>query len=526
MSGSSPVRPTLEARSESAFSPRASIGLGVAAVVGVYLATRLAFIARFPYFFDEGTYAGFASQGSRSLHQLFVSLTIGREPLEIWLSILWIKLGVNPLVAGRLVSLTAGLVTVGVVGLIGRRLGGGTVGWVSAGLCVLVPFFVVHDGIGIYEPLVTLIMAAALLVQIELARRPRLALGVALGVILAAGVLTKRNTLPALALLPVSLLVFDWSAEGRRARIVKWLASLAVVVALVVVAQLILRSSNYWSQYEAFSRVGSHGVGFAGVRPLSQVLKDPFEFTGQAWSAYRPAFLDYVTIPLLVAALLGVVLGWRSERRLTALLVAWIVVPFGVALTFGTLSFPRHVMYVVPPILVFGALTLVRAAEVVVRAVPGWPGKLACGLGIAVILGPALVADARVLAHPDTAHYAGPDDVQYVTGTQAGRPWPDVRDLIRRRATGQRVDIVLYRSYPDVLRWLLPNDSRYRFLQTSSPLARDAQFLVRDESNFVFPNDPGEAVIRQGGFSLIGRFPRPRGGAAVRLYERAGQQGS
>ena len=60
------------------------------------------------------------------------------------------------------------------IGLLARRLGGDLTGLVAAGLAVVVPFFLVHDGIGIMEPLVTLVMASALLAQVELARRPSL----------------------------------------------------------------------------------------------------------------------------------------------------------------------------------------------------------------------------------------------------------------------------------------------------------------------------------------------------------------
>ena len=286
-------------------SERMRIGLGVAAIAAVYVGSRLWFGLRFPYFFDEGTYATFAVQGSNSTDALFVSLTIAREPLQIWLSILAIKLGFDPLTAGRVVSGAAGLATVGVIGLLGRRVGGPAVGWASAALAVIVPFFVVHHVIGIYEPLVTLILAAALLAQIELARRPRLAWGAVLGAILAAGVLTKRNTLPAVALLPLGLLLLDLSPEGRRRRVMTWLGGVAIALVAVGAAMLVLRASAYWSDYETFTKVGSEGVGFAGVRPLDQVLSDPFRFTGQAWDAYRPALLSYVTLPLLALALAG-----------------------------------------------------------------------------------------------------------------------------------------------------------------------------------------------------------------------------
>jgi 4-amino-4-deoxy-L-arabinose transferase-like glycosyltransferase len=498
--------------------PRWWPALGIAAVAGAYLATRVLFATRFPYFFDEGTYAGFAEQGSESPSELFVSLTIAREPLQIWLAILPLKLGFDPLTAGRIVSVAAGLVTVAVVGLLGRRLGGAAVGWAAAGLAVLLPFFVVHDGIGIYEPLVTLIMGAALLVQIDLARRPRVATGLLLGVVLAAGVLTKRNTLPALALLPASLLLLDWSPPGRRERLRTFAAAVAVAAVPVVVAMLVLRSSAHWPRYEELSRPGAGGVGFAGVRPLGDVLRDPFAFTAQAWSAYRPALLSYVTVPLLVATAAGGALAWRTRPRLTAVLVLWIAVPFAVALTFGTLSFPRHVMYLLPPMLVLMAYALVRGARAAFGAWPRRTALAACAAGAAVALGPALAFDARVLAHPDRARYPGPDDLQYVRGTQAGGPWPAVANEIERRAIGPRVDVVLHRSYADVLRFLLHPEGRFRLIDTRRPEAWKAQLLVRDESAFVFPDDPGPGLTAVH-FREVARFPRPRGGAVVRLYE-------
>ncbi len=178
------------------------MALACAGIAAAYLITRIVFAARFPYFLDEGTYAVFAYDGSRSLDGLFSSYSIAREPLMFWLAIPWVKVGFNPLDAVRIVSIGAGLLTAGAVGLLARRLDGTAAGLSAAALCVVLPFFVVHDGIGIIEPLVTLVMAAALLVQIELARRPDLRLATLLGLVLAAGVLTKENTRPALALLP------------------------------------------------------------------------------------------------------------------------------------------------------------------------------------------------------------------------------------------------------------------------------------------------------------------------------------
>jgi hypothetical protein len=64
----------------------------------------------------------------------------------------------------------------------------------------------------------------------------------------------------------------------------------------------------------------------------------------------------------------------------------------------------------------------------------------------------------------------------------------------------------------------LVDDRRLRFVDSSSPRAARARFVVQDV--FAFPDPRGEALLRDGGFREVGTFTRPRGGGAVRLFER------
>ena len=98
-------------------------------------------------------------------------------------------------------------VTIVPVALIARRLGGTAAAVVAAVIWVLLPFFLVRDGIGIMEPLVAVIVATALLLSVELANRPDPRLGAVLGLVLGAGLLTKENALPAAGSFP-----WAWSA--------------------------------------------------------------------------------------------------------------------------------------------------------------------------------------------------------------------------------------------------------------------------------------------------------------------------
>jgi 4-amino-4-deoxy-L-arabinose transferase-like glycosyltransferase len=506
----------------------ARVGVAAATILGAYLATRLWFAGHFPYFVDEGLYANFTAQGARSVKQLFVALVIGQGPLQPWLAIIWVKLGFGPLTAVRLVSVTSGLLTVGIVGLLGRRLGGAAVGWAAAALCLVLPFFVVHDGIGIYEPLVTLIMVGALYLQLALVRRPGLALGVLLGLVLGAGILTKENTLPALVLLPVSLLCFDWSPAGRRRRLSRWLAGAAIAIAMVIAAELVLRSSAYYKQLQEVRATADWPA-----RSLTGVLDDPFLATREAWSAYWPALIGYVTIPLIAASILGAVMVWRARARLAAVLLAWIFVPAMIALLFELRPYPRHVMYLMGPAIVLMAYALVQVARWALRELGAPAAAIGCSAASALLLAPALVLDSRVLAHPATAAYPGLDYWQYVAGPGSGSPWPAVVHTLRQRGIGRKIVVLTPGFYP-ILTFLLAHDHRYVVVDatTSSAPASRAQFLVNDAIPDLSgaTNDQLPPQLAKQHFVAIGRYPRRAGpcagprepacGRAVTVFER------
>jgi 4-amino-4-deoxy-L-arabinose transferase-like glycosyltransferase len=503
------------ARREPAVTPRVA-ALAVAALALVYLASRLAFAARFPYFLDEGTYARFTERAAASTDQLFVSLEIGREPLQIWLGLPLVELGVNPLTAMRAVSVAAGLATVAVIGLLARRVGGDLAGLAGAGLAVVVPFFVVHDGIGIMEPLVTLVMAAALLAQVELARRPSLRLGVVLGVVLAAAVLTKENTKPAIALIPIGLLLLDWDREGRGPRLRRWAGAVAIALAMAVAANVLMRLSPYWDELVA----ERSDPGLYTVRRVSDVLGDPFSSWGAAWDAYGPAFSGYLTLPLAGAAIAGAVLGLRRRPRGTLVLLAWVLIPLAIALSFALGPFPRHVMYLMPPVLVLAAYALVEGARLVSARLAPRAAAVTCAAALALVLAPAFVADARFLAHPDTARYPDGDDVQYVTGTGGGAVWPGVRDRLRERAGDGPVVVIHPRAVPLIIETML-DDPRFAFVGSKDPRAKSADFGLVDE--IPFAEFEGLAILNDGGYRVIGTWRRPRGGATIKLYERPGR---
>jgi hypothetical protein len=338
---------------------------------------------------------------------------------------------------------------------------------------------------------------------------------VVLGVVLAAAVLTKENTKPAIALIPIGLLLLDWSPEGRRPRLRRWAGAVAIALAMAVAANVAMRLSAYWKDLVA-ERADPN---LYTVRHVSDVLADPFASWGTAWDAFGPAFAEYLTLPLAGAAVAGSVLALRAWARAAVVLLAWILVPLVIALSFAAGPFPRHVMYLMPPILVLAAFAIVEGRRFLGSRLAPRTAAVAWAAGLALLLAPALLADARFLAHPDTARYPDGDDVQYVTGTGGGSVWPGVRDRLRERAGPGPVVVLHPRAVPLIVEMML-DDPRFQFVDGRDPRAPAARFGLIDEIPFADFESLG--VVVGGHFRLIGSFRRPRGGATIKLYERPG----
>ncbi|MGI8579489.1 MAG: ArnT family glycosyltransferase, partial [Solirubrobacteraceae bacterium] len=243
---------------------RARIAVG--AVVAFYVLTRLGLLWRFPPFWDESFYGVEGQTAFDDPAQRFAALTDGKGPLLDWLSALLVGQGFHPLSAVRTVSFLAGMVTLGAVGLVGRLLGGLAVGLVAAALYVVLPLFLVHDSIGVVDPLVSAAAAMALYLQLRLARRPEAVTAIALGVALTAGILAKQTGMFALVLLPVSLVCFDWRAEGRRERVLRWVGCAALALVITAVGHAVLRLSPL------HDRLPQTTAALHQFRPLGEAL--------------------------------------------------------------------------------------------------------------------------------------------------------------------------------------------------------------------------------------------------------------
>ena len=84
--------------------------LYIGIILIAFFVTRLVLLEKFPIFTDEGIYINWAKIAKNDASWRFISLTDGRQPLQTWFTIFFLKfIPNNPRLAGRLFAVTGGL---------------------------------------------------------------------------------------------------------------------------------------------------------------------------------------------------------------------------------------------------------------------------------------------------------------------------------------------------------------------------------------------------------------------------------
>ena len=489
---------------------RPRIALAAGLLAAAYVATRLALLWRFPWFVDETTFADFARTVHGAAGQLFVAEGDKKGLLPSWLGAALIGGGVGPVTAMRLLAAAGAALAALCGGILMRLLYGLREGLVTAGLIALGPYFLVTASVGIYDALVTGIVAAGVLVSLWLVVRPRPYTALLLGLILGAGGLTKPTTWVAVVVLPFTLLLFDWTSAARRRRLLIWGANALLAV---VVGYALTSIARFSPLYDQPIREENH-------RGVSQLFDDFWPTVRTNGPPLWDALHGYLTYPGIALALVGAVVAVRRSPAAAAILGIWTVTVLVSALLLTLHAYPRYFAAAIVPLsglIALGAFALGDALLAAWgRRAPG--AAIAVGIAAALALLPAVVFDARVLADPVGARYPALDEDQYVLLTSAQSPVPAVARAIERRGGPYPVWVDVGLGYPWGLSIELngagvPPATRFRVFSYGTPQQLAAtRFLVTDGAT-------SDASPRPG-FRLIGRYPRPRDGAVMRLYAR------
>jgi len=328
-------------------------------IVGLYFLSRLTRLDGFPIFSDEGIYIRWAKVAWKDASWRFISLTDGRQPLQTWATIPFLKIfETNALVAGRLFAVSSGFVSLVGILTVSRYLFGAPSALIAGFLYVVTPYFLFYDRIALVDSAVNASTIWMFFLSIVLARTRRLDIAMILGVVSGLALLAKSSLrlylgLSALAVIfiifsdPESTLrsyiaslksIFMRSAEKRQKiqEVISFYALYIVSAVFAVLIYNIQRLSPFMHFVEEKNKTF--------ILTKAELLADPFNYFSHnivnmpyyifSETAYVVAFLGIV----------GLYVMYKKHKQEAIYFTMWLVTAMLSISLVARVLFPRYVL--------------------------------------------------------------------------------------------------------------------------------------------------------------------------------------
>ena len=323
----------------------------------IYFVVRTYHLTEMPIFTDEAIYIRWSQIAKQDANWRFISLTDGKQPMYVWIAMILMKFISDPLMAGRMVSVLAGLVSMIGLFFLGREIFKSVrVGVLSSILYLIYPFALVYDRMAMYDTLVGTFTIWSLFIAFLLIRTVRLDVALIFGLVVGGGMLTKTNAFFSLLFPIFGLLFFDFTGKNVKYRLFK-LAGLALVsTVLAFLCYSILRLSPF------FHIISDKNNLF--VYTLEEWWWLPNKYFS-LWSNFRGLwdwFWNYMTIPWVVLVPIGLFIQKKHFREKVFLIFIFLV-PFIYLTFFGKTIYPRFVLFMTLSLIPLVAYTLLELKD-------------------------------------------------------------------------------------------------------------------------------------------------------------------
>ncbi len=322
------------------------VGFGI---IFLFFFTRLYNILSLPIFTDEAIYVRWSQIAGNDANWRFISLTDGKQPMFVWIAMILMRVIHEPLLAGRLVSVGAGFISmIGLFLLSYEVFKNKTAALLTSFIYVIFSFSLVYDRLALYDSLVAAAIIWCLYFEILLVRKLRLDLALILGIIIGFGMLTKTNADFALILFPFSLLLFNFKDKYWKRKLGLWFVFALTATFVANAMYAVLRLSPF---YHIIS-----DKNYVFIYPLHDWIQHPFAYLIDNMKGLLDWLISYTTLPFIILVLSSFLIKKYFKEKL--LLLVWFVIPFVALAFFGRVIYPRFILFMIMPFLVLGGFSL------------------------------------------------------------------------------------------------------------------------------------------------------------------------
>lgn len=403
-----------------------------------YFFTRLINILALPVFSDEGIYINWARIAASDPAWRFISLVDGKQPLQTWGTIPFIKLiPDNLLLAGRLFSVSTGFVAlIGVVALC-WYLWGRKAGFIAGILYIVCPYFLFYDRLALVDSGVNAAIIWIFLFSIILSKSLRIDVAIIFGFIAGIGLLTKSSVFLFLGLSAAGVIFIrgksvSWDIRSFLPTLYADRKSLIDYYALyglsALVALCMYLTQKFFSPF--FHYIAQKNLTF--ILSPQEWLADPLGLVST----------NIRLLPLYVAwesgwLPIGLGIGglwylFKQDRRLALYISLWIVVPFILIVNFNKVLFPRYLIF-------FPTLFIILTTFLFARFAQRTTIRVIIPLTVLILLGLSypILFNVTAISLPPV------DRGQYIEGQTAVWGAGDLMERVRQSTTDGRYALVL-----------------------------------------------------------------------------------
>ena len=387
----------------------------------LFFVTRLINLEKLPIFCDEGIYIRWAKVAWKDASWRFISLTDGRQPLQTWLTIPFLKLfPTQALFAGRLFGVASGFAAITGIFALLYYLFNKRIAFIGSFLYIITPFFLFYDRMALADSAVNAGFVWILFFSILLIKNLRLDIALIFGLIAGLTLLTKST---ARLFLGLSVLAPVINLFKNKKKFV--LESVNYLILLGLVAFLALALYNIQRLSPFMHYIAEKNTTF--VMTYAEFMKNPFAVFWhnlQIIPYYVFSELGYL---VGILGVIGFAVLFKKDKGITLYLSSWLVLSFLAVAFLSKVIFPRY--------LIFLATTLLLTASFYVGQLKRSLSKLILSAVIIVSLyyGWIILFNQPLLPFPEI------DRGQYIEGECAGYGTREIMEFARIKSAEKPV---------------------------------------------------------------------------------------
>jgi len=473
----------------------------------LYFSTRLINLEKFPIFTDEGIYINWAKTAWHDASMRFISLTDGKQPLQTWATIPFLKLFPNrPLFAGRIFSVFTGFFSLFFVFCLLFFLFGKKTAFLGSVFYIFTPYFLFYDRMALTDSAVNMGFLGILFFSLVLIKYIRLDLALIFGLFSGLVLLTKSSTQLFVFLGLLAPITFLFKKEKH------WLIktlNFYLIYCLVIILAFLIYNVQRLSPYMHYIDIKNTTF----LMTKEEFLKAPFSLF---WNNFFGVLINIIWesgFVLPIFTLFGLFFLFKKHVSLTFYLFLWFLIPFLIIASISKVIFPRYLIF-------FASLMIIFASFFISQL-----NKKAKIFFLMIFLISALYFDYKILFDFKNISFPKIDRGQYIEGPPAGWGVKEIIDFSIKKSKEKPVILMAEGNFGligDMLRASLPRDNHHVSVDAYWPLEEKDLFARQKDLDkyyiyVVFPHR--NKFPKNWPIKLIKKFEKPGKKSAIYFFE-------